>query len=152
MFNVIMIIFPEGRTQKFCRRSIKIFIMIYVLNNIFLNGSIDLKMLENMPSISSGYEREVTIKSVDQEFIDTLNKNNYEGEEVIKNIELSFTENMYVKAKITLYKLLNADEVNELKKDIAEIFQISSDNIDTITGGIYDQNANTVTGRTGGYA
>ncbi|MGB4439319.1 MAG: hypothetical protein WBJ13_08885 [Sedimentibacter sp.] len=138
MFNIVMIIFPEGKTQKFCRISIKIFIMIYVLDNIFLNGSIDVNMLENMPSISSSYEREVTIKSVDREFIDTLNKNNYEGEEVIKNIELSFTENMDVKAKITLNKLLNTDEVNELKKNIAEIFQISSDNIDTISGGMYE--------------
>ncbi|MDW5300327.1 MAG: hypothetical protein SA378_09340 [Sedimentibacter sp.] len=138
MFNVIMIIFPEGRTQKFCRISIKIFIMIYVLNNIFLNGGIDLKMLENMPSVSSYYEREAIIKSVDQEFIDELNKNNYDGEEVIKNIELSFTESMYVKVKITLNKLLSIDEVNELKRDIAEIFQISSDNIDIISGGIYE--------------
>jgi len=138
MFNIVMIIFPEGKTQKFCRISIKIFIMIYVLDNIFLNGSINVNMLEKMPSISTYYEREVTIKNVDQEFINTLNRNNYEGEEVIKNIELSFTENMDFKAKITLNKLLNTDEVNELKKDIAEIFKISSDNIDTISGGIYE--------------
>lgn len=138
IFNIIMIIFPEGKTQKFCRISIKIFIMIYILNNIFLNGSIDLNILENMPSISSNYEREVTIKSVNQEFIDTLNKNNYQGEKVIENIELSFTENMDIKAKITLNKLLTMDEVNELKKDIAEIFQISSDNIDAISGGLYE--------------
>jgi len=150
IFNIIMIIFPEGKTQKFCRISIKIFIMIYILNNIFLNGSIDLNILENMPSISPHYEREVIIKSVNQEFIDTLNKNNYQGEKVIENIELSFTENMDIKAKITftenmdikakitLNKLLTMDEVNELKKDIAEIFQISSDNIDAISGGLYE--------------
>jgi len=136
MFNIIMIIFPEGKTQKFCRISIKIFIMIYILDNIFLNGSIDVDILENIPTYSSSYEREVSIKSVDRDFIDSLNKNNYQGEEVIKNIELSFTESMNIKAKVTLNKLLSSDEVDELKKDIAEIFQISSDNIDIISGGI----------------
>jgi len=110
--------------------------MIYILDNIFLNGSIDVDILENIPTYSSSYEREVSIKSVDRDFIDSLNKNNYQGEEVIKNIELSFTESMNIKAKVTLNKLLSSDEVDELKKDIAEIFQISSDNIDIISGGI----------------
>lgn len=130
MFNIIMIIFPEGKTQKFCRISIKIFIMIYILDNIFLNGSIDVSILDNMPSNSSYYEREVSIQNVDQKFIDSLNKDNYQGEEVIKSISLSFTESMDIKAEVTLNKLLSIDEVNELKKDIADIFQISSDNID----------------------
>ena len=130
MFNIIMIIFPEGKTQKFCRISIKIFIMIYILDNILLNGSIDISIIDNMPSNSSYYEREVSIQTVDQKFIDSLNKDNYQGEKVIKNISLSFTENMDIKAVVTLNKLLSIDEANKLKKDIAEIFQISSDNID----------------------
>lgn len=140
IFNIIMIIFPEGKTQKFCRISIKIFIMFYIFDNIFFNGSIELGFIGNMPTTSSSfYEREVSLQNVDQKFIDSLNKDNYQGEEVIKNISLSFTENMNIKAKVYLNKLLNIDEVNDLKQNIAEIFQISSDNIDIISGGIYEQ-------------
>lgn len=130
MFNIIMIIFPEGKTQKFCRITIKIFIMIYILDNIFLNGRIDLNMLHDLPSIDSTYEREVSIRNIDQNFIDSINKNQFEGDDVVKNITLNFTENMNIKAVVTLNKLLSMDEINKLKTDIAEIFQISSDNID----------------------
>lgn len=138
MFNLIMIIFPEGKTQKFCRISIKIFIMIYLLDNILLNRGIDIGVLENIPSYSSSYEREVSIQNVDQDFIDQLNKDNYAGEEVIKNIELNFNDKLNIEAKITTNKLLSVDKANELKKDIAEIFNISSDNINVISGGIYE--------------
>lgn len=130
MFNIIMIIFPEGKTQKFCRITIKIFIMIYILDNIFLNGSIDLNMLHDIPSINSSYEREVSVSNIDQNFIDSINIAQFEGDDVVKNITLNFTEDMNIKAVVTLNKLLSMDEVNKLKTHIAEIFQISSDNID----------------------
>lgn len=130
MFNIIMIIFPEGKTQKFCRITIKIFIMIYILDNIFLNGSIDLNMLHDIPSINSSYEREVSVSNIDQNFIDSINVAQFEGDDVVKNITLNFTEDMNIKAVVTLNKLLSMDEVNKLKTHIAEIFQISSDNID----------------------
>lgn len=129
MFNIIMIIFPEGKTQKFCRITIKIFIMIYILDNIFLNGSIDLNLINDIPLKKSSYEREVSINSVDRNFIDSINENQFEGDDVVENITLNFTEDMNVKAVVTLNKLLSMDEINKLKTDIAEIFQISSDNI-----------------------
>lgn len=137
MFNIIMIIFPDGKTQKFCRISIKIFIMIYILDNIFLNGSINLNLLE-MPTISSDYEREVSIKNIDPEFIGKLNHDLYEGEKVIKNIELSINDSMDINASIRTNKLLSIDRQSELKTGIAEIFKISSDNIQVITGGTYE--------------
>lgn len=130
MFNIIMIIFPEGKTQKFCRITIKIFIMIYILDNIFLNGSIDLNLLKDMSMNVSTYEREVSISSIDEDFIDSINENQFEGDDVVKNITLNFTEDMNVKAVVILNKLLSIDEINKLKTDVAEIFQISSDNID----------------------
>lgn len=129
MFNIIMIIFPEGKTQKFCRITIKIFIMIYILDNIFLNGSIDLNILKDIPLYDSSYEREVSINSIDQNFIDSINEDQFKGDDVVKNITLNFTEDMDIKAVVTLNKLLSMDEINRLKTDIAEIFQISSDNI-----------------------
>lgn len=133
MFNIIMIIFPEGKTQKFCRITIKIFIMIYILDNIFLNGSIDLNMLEDMPLNASSYEREVSIDGIDQSFIDSINENQFEGDDVIKNITLNFNGDMDVKVVVTLNKLLSMDEINRLKTDMAEIFKISSDNIEIST-------------------
>lgn len=129
MFNIIMIIFPEGKTQKFCRITIKIFIMIYILDNIFLNGRVDLNLLNNIPTIDSSFEREVSVTNIDQSFIDSINENQFEGDDVIKEITLNFTEDMNVKAVVTLNKLLNINEINRLKTDIAEIFKISSNNI-----------------------
>lgn len=130
MFNLIMIIFPEGKTQKFCRITIKIFIMIYILDNIFFNGSIDLNFLRDIPLANSSYEREVSVNSIDQSFIDTINRDNFEGDDVVKNITLNFTEDMSIKVVVSLNKLLSMDEIKNLKTDIAEIFHTSSDNID----------------------
>lgn len=129
MFNIIMIIFPEGKTQKFCRITIKIFIMIYILDNIFLNGRIDLDLLNNIPLNSASYEREVSITSIDENFIDSINENHFEGDDVVKNITINFTEDMNFNAVVTLNKLLSMDEINKLKTDVAEIFKISSDRI-----------------------
>jgi len=130
MFNIIMIIFPEGKTQKFCRITIKIFIMIYILDNIFLNGSIDLKVLGDIPSIDSSYEREVSIGGIDRNFIELINVNLFDGEDVVKNITLNFTENMDVKAVVSLNKFISNEEVIRLKAHISEICKVSSDNIE----------------------
>lgn len=130
MFNIIMIIFPEGKTQKFCRITIKIFIMIYILDNIFLNGSIDLKVLGDIPSIDSSYEREVSIGGIDRNFIELINANLFDGEDVVKNITLNFTENMDVKAVVSLNKFISNEEVTRLKAHISEICKVSSDNVE----------------------
>jgi hypothetical protein len=103
--------------------------MIYILDNIFLNGSIDLNRLQDIPSKDFSYEREVSVNSIDQNFIDSINENQFEGDDVVKSITFNFTENMDVKAVVVLNKLLSMDEINKLKSRLAEIFQISSDNI-----------------------
>lgn len=129
MFNIIMIIFPEGKTQKFCRITIKIFIMIYILNNIFLNGSIDFNSIVDIPANDLSYEREVSVSNIDRDFIDSINENLFEGSAVVKNITLNFTENMDVKAVVELNKLLNMDEIDTLKTNLAEMLNIGSDDI-----------------------
>ena len=132
MFNIVMIIFPEGKTQKFCRVAIKIFIMIYIMDNIFLNGRVDLNLLNDSLFTNPNYdeyEREVNISSMDKEFIDSINEDMFEGDDVVKNVTLKFTENMDVKAKVSLNKLLGTDEVNKLKTDMAEILKVNSDNV-----------------------
>ena len=129
MFNIIMIIFPEGKTQKFCRIAIKIFIMIYILDNIFFNGSININIFDDLPSLENSYEREMKLSSIDDDLIKSINKNYYEGEDVVKNISLSFTEDMNIRAEITLNKLLSFDEASVLKTNIADILDIESENI-----------------------
>lgn len=131
MFNLIMIIFPEGKTQKYCKLTIKIFIIIYIINNIFFKGSIMFdEFLNDIPENTYTYEREINIQNVDNEFIDEINKNNFNGEEVINNIAINFTDDLNIKAIITLNKFLDYDETNILKSDIAEIFKISTDDIE----------------------
>ena len=135
IFNLIMIIFPEGKTQKFCRISIKLLIIIFILDNIFLNG----RMNVSLPVIAdaTAYQREVNVKSISPEIIDTINKENFQGEEVVSNITLSFTEDMEITAIVYLRKMIGNEELDKLKLNIAEIFQLNSDNID-INGGAYE--------------
>ncbi len=135
IFNLIMIIFPEGKTQKFCRISIKLLIIIFILDNIFLNG----RMNVSLPVIAdaTAYQREVNVKSISPEIIDTINKENFQGEEVVSNITLSFTEDMEITAAVGLRKMIGNEELDKLKLNIAEIFQLNSDNID-INGGVYE--------------
>jgi len=136
IFNLIMIIFPEGKTQKFCRISIKLLIIIFILDNIFLNGrmNVSLPVIADAPA----YQREVNVKSISPEIIDTINKENFqEEEEVVSNITLSFTEDMEITAIVYLRKMIGNEELDKLKSNIAEIFQLNSDNID-INGGAYE--------------
>ena len=134
IFNLIMIIFPEGKTQKFCRISIKLLIMIFILDNIFLSGSLNINLLKaaDVPV----YQREIRVNS--PEVIDSINETNFPGEEVVSNITLSFNEDMEISARVNLRRLPANDEINKLKENIAEIFQLNSDNIDFINGGLYE--------------
>lgn len=134
IFNLIMIIFPEGKTQKFCRISIKLLIMIFILDNIFLSGSLNINLLKaaDVPV----YQREISVNS--PEIINSINKEIFGGEEVVSNITLSFTEDMEISAKVNLRRLPENDEFNKMKENIAEIFQLNSDNIDFINGGLYE--------------
>lgn len=131
MFNLIMIIFPEGKTQKYCKLTIKIFIIIYIINNIFFKGSIMFdEFLKSMPENTYTYEREINIKNVDDELINSINEDIFMGEDVIKNIVINFTDELNIKAIITTNKFLDNDEINNLKSDIAIIFKIDTENVE----------------------
>ena len=134
IFNLIMIIFPEGKTQKFCRISIKLLIIIFILDNIFLSGSMNVKLpiTTDVPA----FQREVNVKSISPEIIEAINEENFQ-EEVVSNITLRFTEDMQISAIVYLRKMIGNDELDKLKSNIAEIFQLNSDNID-INGGAYE--------------
>lgn len=134
IFNLIMIIFPEGKTQKFCRISIKILIMIFILDNIFLSGSLNLNLVKNADMTS--YEREVNVNSISPDIIDSINKANFKGEQVVSNITLSFTKDMKISALVSLRRMVGNDDQSKLKIYIAEIFQLNSDNIKFINGGL----------------
>ena len=77
------------------------------------------------------------MKSISPEIIDTINIENFQGEEVVSNITLSFTEDMEITAIVYLRKMIGNEELDKLKSNIAEIFQLNSDNID-INGGAYE--------------
>lgn len=134
IFNLIMIIFPEGKTQKFCRISIKLLIIIFILDNIFLSGSMNVKLpiTTDVPV----FQREVNVKSISPEIIEAINEEDFQ-EEVVSNITLRFTEDMQISAIVYLRKMIGNDELDKLKSNIAEIFQLNSDNID-INGGAYE--------------
>ena len=134
IFNLIMIIFPEGKTQKFCRISVKILIIVYILDNIFLSGSISLTAFQSREAPT--YEREVSVRAINPQIIDSINQM-FEGEEVVNNITLSFSDDMEVHGVVLLRKIPGNDELIKLKEKIAEIFQLK-DNIDFIYGGLYE--------------
>lgn len=134
IFNLIMIIFPEGKTQKFCRISIKLLIIIFILDNIFLNGSMNVKL--PVTTEVPAFQREVNVKSISPEIIESINKENFQGE-VVSNIILRFQEDMQISAIVNLRKMIGKDELDRLKSNIAEIFQLNSDKIE-INGGAYE--------------
>lgn len=136
IFNLIMIIFPEGKTQKFCRISIKLLIMIFILDNIFLSGSLNMSLfkISDIPA----YQREVNVSSISPEIIDSINKENFQDQEVVTSMALSFNEDMEMTAKVYLNRMVGNDEINKLKANIAEIFQLNSDNIEIKNGGLYE--------------
>ncbi|HOW22033.1 MAG TPA: hypothetical protein PLV23_00235 [Sedimentibacter sp.] len=133
IFNLIMIVFPDGKTQKFCRISIKLLIMIFILDNIFLKGSLNVNFLESTEA--PAYEREVNLNS--PEIIDFLNKEIFGGEELVSDIILSFNKEMEVSASIYIRRMLGNDETHMLKASLAEILQVKRDNIQ-INGGKYE--------------
>lgn len=129
-FNVIMIIFPEGKTQKYCKLTIKLFIIIYIINNIFLNSTITLdSFLDELPLQSQDFEHEISIEAADRELIDMINQDLFEGDEVIGGIRLRFKDDMSVEAVISLERFLDFEQKKDLQKRLAEIFDTGADNI-----------------------
>ncbi len=131
IFNVMMIVFPEGKTQKYCRLIIKIYIIIYVINNLFFSKIYMLdSLIEDIPQFDTGYEREINVKNVNKEYIDSINEANFGDEEVIRDIIIIFTDDMNIKAKVTVNKYLNTEQISKLKVDISTAFNIGTDNIE----------------------
>lgn len=134
IFNLIMLIFPEGKTQKFCSISIKTLIMIFILDNIILNGSLNLDILNQ--GAAPVYQREIYANAISPDMVGYIN--DMFEEDVVKDIKLCFTESMEIKADVILYSMPDKEEINKLKSKITEIFKLSPDNIDFIYGGIYE--------------
>ncbi len=126
-----MIIFPDGKTQRFTKLTVKIFIMIYIINNIFLSSNIKFdSFLNDIPEQNISYEREINLESINNEYIDMINNDIYNGEDVVKNIVLNFDENLNINAVVTLNKVLDISDTDELKNELASIFDISAESIE----------------------
>ena len=131
--NLIMIIFPEGKTQKYCKLVIKLFLFIYIINSIVLRGTISLdRFLDfSFRSIeSSKYEREIDLVESQKEFITLINNDLYKGEEVIKNIKLAFTNEMQLTVTVFLNQSLDLEDQENLKINISNIFNTNSENVE----------------------
>lgn len=130
--NLVMIIFPEGKTQKYCKLVIKLFLFIYIINSVVLKGTISLdKFLDfSFNSIeSSSYEREISLVESEKEFITLINNDLYKGEEVIKNIKIAFTNEMELTVTVYLNKPLDIAAQENLKINISDIFNINNENV-----------------------
>jgi len=131
-FNLIMIIFPEGKTQKYCKLVIKLFLFIYIINSVVLRGAISLDEFLNFNFISessSKYQREIDLVESEKEFIKLINDNLYSGEEVIKNIKIIFTNEMDLEVTVYLNRSMNLDEQENLRLSISNIFNINNENV-----------------------
>ena len=131
-FNLIMIIFPEGKTQKYCKLVIKLFLFIYIINSVVLRGAISLDNFLDFSFTtknSSQYQREIDLVESKMEFIKLINDDLYNGEEVIKNIKIVFTNEMELTVTVFLNCSLNLEEQESLKINISNIFNINSENV-----------------------
>lgn len=130
MFNVVMIIFPEGKTQRFTKLTIKIFIMIYIIDTIVLNSKTSFEsFLKDIPKQDISYEREINLNSINMEYIDMINKDIYKGEDVVENIVLNFDEDLNINAVVILNEVLNVKDQDTLRNEIAKIFDIDEKNV-----------------------
>lgn len=87
-------------------------------------------LIEDIPQFDTGYEREINVKNVNKEYIDSINEANFGDEEVIRDIIIIFTDDMNIKAKVTVNKYLNTEQISKLKVDISTAFNIGTDNIE----------------------
>jgi len=132
-----MIIFPEGKTGKYCRIVIKLFLFIYIFNSLVLKAAISLDdffdfnfdSMENQLS-NKNYEREIRLSESEKSFISLINKDLYEGEEVIKDISLIFADEMKLTVKVYINKTLDMKEQDSLKSNISNIFKVDSENVE----------------------
>lgn len=133
--NLVMIIFPEGKTGKYCKIVIKLFLFIYIFNNLILKATIslddifELNFKENQLS-SNNYEREIRLSESEKSFIAMINNDLYGGEEVIKDISLNFAGEMKLTVKVYINKILDIKEQDSLKNNISSIFNVSSENVE----------------------
>jgi hypothetical protein len=132
-----MIIFPEGKTGKYCRIVIKLFLFIYIFNSLVLKAAIslddffdfDFSNTENQVS-NENYQREIKLSESEESFIALINENLYEGEGVIKDIILIFAEEMKLTVKVYINKSLDIDEQDDLKASISDIFNVNRENVE----------------------
>lgn len=76
------------------------------------------------------YEREISLNNIQGDFIKLLNESNFEGDDVVKNIILRFTDDMNVSAVVYTRRGLNYDEAEQIRSNISEVFKINVKNID----------------------
>lgn len=132
-FNLIVIVFPEGKTQKYCKLVIKLFLFIYIFNIVLLKGSISLDNLLDIDFPvynNTKYQREVNFLETHANFIRSINRDVFDDKEVIKNIIVKFTNDMKLDLTIYIHDYLTFEERELLLKSVSKIFNTEIKNIE----------------------
>lgn len=136
--NFIILIFPDGKTQRYCKLLIRIYIMAYILTSLVKIESFNLNDFFNNDYFEYNkddidYERNIDIGSIyDEEIVESIQYKAFNNKVNIIDI-LAYYDNE-LKVKIIVNKNLSKDEISYGISEIAKLFEIDINNIDIIYG------------------
>lgn len=136
--NFIILIFPDGKTQRYCKLLIRIYIMAYILSSLVRIENINLNDFFNNDYFKYNqnevdYERSIDIGTIyDEEIVKTIKTKAFNNKVNIIDI-LAYYDNE-LKVKIIINKKLSKDEISYSINEIAKLFEININNINIIYG------------------
>lgn len=134
--NFIILIFPEGKTQRYCKLLIRIYIMAYILTSLVKveNFKIDDFFNSNYLDYNKediNYERSIDIGSIyDEKIVDTIKSKAFNNKVNIIDIMAYYDNELKVTVKVN--KKLTKDESYYSMNEIAKLFEININNIDIV--------------------
>lgn len=136
-FNFIVIIFPEGKAQKYCKILIRIYIVVYILGSIIKSGDFNIYNpfadIIDSDEINEKYTRELNFGSInDNEIMNVLEKEIFNDEISVIDVILNYDND--IKFIVKINKRLNEKEKSQAVIKIAQAFKIDSDSISIIQG------------------
>lgn len=131
--NLIILIFPEGKTQKYCKLVIRIYIVVYLFSSIIKSFDFNINEILDSKEFNTDmteFERNLNIDINDKEIIDLIESKAFNNKvnvlEVIANYDNDF------KITIKINKRLDKDELSYGVNEAANILEINSKNINIL--------------------
>lgn len=131
--NLIILIFPEGKTQKYCKLVIRIYIVVYLFSSVVKSFDFNIDNFMNVNDFDYNtieIERNLNININDKKIIDLIESkafdNNVDVLEVIAKYDNDF------KITIKINKRMNKDELNIAIKEAAKILEVESKNVNIL--------------------